>query len=104
ELIAQDLKKIVDARKAQYLKDVDWSKNQIFKNLKEIEETPIEFFNGTMEIERIADWMYRNKTKVAYQIINQNFDDVYNLLNGMLKSEYTIITSIIRFWYDLNQK
>ncbi|MES3713902.1 hypothetical protein ABC762_10070 [Staphylococcus ureilyticus] len=104
ELIAQDLKKFVDARKAQYLKDVDWSKNQIFKNLKEIEETPIEFFNGTMEIERIADWMYRNKTKVAYQIINQNFDDVYNLLNGMLKSEYTIITSIIRFWYDLNQK
>lgn len=104
EFIAQDIKKYVDDRKTQYLKDIDWSKNHIFKNLEEIEENPIEFLNGTMEIERITDWMYRNKTKLAYQIINQNFDDVYDLLNGMLRSEYTIITSIFRFWYDLNQR
>ncbi|RIO19771.1 hypothetical protein BUZ83_12160 [Staphylococcus saprophyticus] len=57
-----------------------------------------------MEITRISDWMYRNKTKVAYQIINKNFNDVYDLLNGMLKSEYINIIGFLRFWYDMNQK
>lgn len=102
--IAKNLKNFVDSRKKQYLMDIDWSKHYIYKNLNKIEEDPTTFFNGTMEIARISDWMYRNKTKVAYQIINQNFNDAYDLLNGMLKNEYINIIGFLRFWYVMNQK
>ncbi|GAB1613238.1 hypothetical protein HB162lentus_18830 [Mammaliicoccus lentus] len=102
--IAKNFKNFIDSRKKQYLMDIDWSKHYIYKNLNKIEENPTTFLNGTMEIARISDWMYRNKTKVAYQIINQNFNDAYDLLNGMLKSEYINIIGFLRFWYDMNQK
>jgi len=49
-----------------------------------------------METERIADWMYRNKTKVIHEIINQKFDNAYNLLKEMLKSGYTHISRLMR--------
>lgn len=102
--IAKNFKNFIDSRKKQYLMDIDWSKHYIYKKLNKIEENPTTFLNGTMEITRISDWMYRNKTKVAYQIINQNFNDAYDLLNGMLKSEYINIIGFLRFWYDMNQK
>lgn len=102
--IAKNLKNFIDSRKKQYLMDIDWSKYSIYKNLNKIEENPTTFPNGTMEIARISDWMYRNKTKVAYQIINQNFNDAYDLLNGMLKNEYINIIGFLRVWYDMNKK
>ncbi|MEX6129444.1 hypothetical protein [Staphylococcus saprophyticus] len=47
--------------------------------------------------------MYRNKTKVVYEIINKEFDDVYDLLNGMLKSEYTELMGYMRIWHNLSK-
>ena len=88
--ITKNFKNFIDSRKKQYLMDIDWSKHYIYKNLNKIEENPTTFLNGTMEITRISDWMYRNKTKVAYQIINKNFNDAYDLLNGMLKMNILI--------------
>ncbi len=102
--IAEDFKNYVDSIKKQYLMDIEWSKHSIYINLNKIEQEPTTFFNGTMELTRISDWMYRNKTKVAYQIINQNFNDAYDLLNGLLKHEYINIIRILRIWYDKSQK
>ncbi|MCG1652523.1 hypothetical protein K4T66_07015 [Staphylococcus epidermidis] len=100
--ITKNFKNFVDTRKKQYLAEVDWSRHYIFKNLNKIEEHPTTFLNGTMEIARISDWMYRNKTKVAYQLINQNFNDAYDLLQGMLKNEYSNLIRLLKSYYDWN--
>lgn len=100
--ITKNFKNFVDTRKKQYLVEVDWSRHYIFKNLNKIEEHPTTFLNGTMEIARISDWMYRNKTKVAYQLINQNFNDAYDLLQGMLKNEYSNLIRLLKSYYDWN--
>lgn len=102
--ITKNFKNFIDSRKKQYLMDIDWSKHYIYKNLNKIEENPTTFLNGTMEITRISDWMYRNKTKVAYQIINKNFNDAYDLLNGMLKNEYSNLIRLLRSYYDWKQR
>ena len=57
-----------------------------------------------MEIARISDWMYRNKTKVTYQLIDQNFNDAYDLLTGMLKNEYSNLIRLLRSYYDWKQR
>lgn len=72
--------------------------------MNKIEENPTTFLNGTMEIARISDWMYRNKTKVTYQLIDQNFNDAYDLLTGMLKNEYSNLIRLLRSYYDWKQR
>ncbi|WP_233145967.1 hypothetical protein [Staphylococcus aureus] len=98
-----DLQKFVNLKKEKYFKNVIWSEKQILKNLNEIEVTPYTFSNGNTETKRVAEWMYRNKTKIVHEIINKEFDDAYELLNGMLKSEYTKLIGYMRAWYDLNE-
>lgn len=102
--ITKNFKNFLDKRKKQYLEGVDWSRHYIFKNLNKIEENPTTFLNGTMEIARISDWMYRNKTKVTYQLIDQNFNDAYDLLTGMLKNEYSNLIRLLRSYYDWKQR
>ncbi|MBF2756595.1 hypothetical protein [Staphylococcus sp. GDY8P57P] len=98
--IKNDLQKFVDLKKKKYSNNVHWSKNKILKQLNEIEVNPVVLKEGISEIERVAEWMYRNKTKVVYGIINKEFDDVYELLNGILKSEYTKLMGYMRIWYN----
>ena len=76
---------------------------ELLKQLNEIEVKPVTLKDGTSETERVAEWMYRNKTKVVYEIINKEFDDVYDLLNGMLKSEYTELMGYMRIWHNLSK-
>lgn len=102
--ITKNFKNFLDKRKKQYLEGVDWSRHYIFKNLNKIEENPTTFLNGTMEIARISDWMYRNKTKVTYQLIDKNFNDAYDLLTGMLKNEYSNLIRLLRSYYDWKQR
>lgn len=101
--INNNLQKFVDLKKTKYLNNVHWSKNKILKQLNEIEVKPVTLKDGTSETERVAEWMYRNKTKVVYEIINKEFDDVYELLNGMLKSEYTELMGYMRIWHNLSK-
>ncbi|PTI03143.1 hypothetical protein BU087_12255, partial [Staphylococcus warneri] len=101
--INNNLQKFVDLKKKKYLNNVHWSKNKILKQLNEIEVKPVTLKDGTSETERVAEWMYRNKTKVVYEIINKEFDDVYDLLNGMLKSEYTELMGYMRIWHNLSK-
>lgn len=101
--INNNLQKFVDLKKTKYLNNVHWSKNKILKQLNEIEVKPVTLKDGTSETERVAEWMYRNKTKVVYEIINKEFDDVYDLLNGMLKSEYTELMGYMRIWHNLSK-
>lgn len=79
------------------------SKNEIIKQLNKIEVEPVNLKNGNTETERVADWMYRNKTKIAHEIINKELDSAYELLGGMLKSEYTGLMVYMRIWRDLNK-
>ena len=84
--------------------DIDWSKHYIYKNLNKIEENPTTFLNGTMEITKFQIGCIGIKQKVAYQIINKNFNDAYDLLNGMLKNEYSNLIRLLRSYYDWKQK
>lgn len=101
--INNNLQKFVGLKKKKYLNNVHWSKNKILKQLNEIEVKPVTLKDGTSETERVAEWMYRNKTKVIYEIINKEFDDVHELLNGMLKSEYTELMGYMRIWHNLSK-
>lgn len=101
QIIKDDLKKFVNLKKEQYLGDARWSKNKILEDLNEIEVNPTTSLNGTTEMDIVTEWMYKNKTKVAHDIINKELDNIYELLNGMLKYEYTQFMIYIRTRYDL---
>lgn len=101
QIIKDDLKKFVNLKKEQYLGDARWSRNKILEDLNEIEVNPTTSLNGTTEMDIVAEWMYKNKTKVAHDIINRELNTIYELLNGMLKAEYTQFMIYIRTSYDL---
>ncbi|MGC9631956.1 hypothetical protein ACO2FG_11880 [Staphylococcus epidermidis] len=101
QIIKDDLKKFVNLKKEEYLGDARWSKNKILKDLNEIEVNPNASLNGTTEMDIVTEWMYKNKTKVAHDIINIKLNSIYELLNGKLKGEYTQFMRYMRTWYDL---
>ena len=101
--INADLQKFVNLKKEKYLNGVHWSKNEIIKQLNKIEVESVNLKSGNTETERVADWMYRNKTKIAHEIINKELDSAYELLSGMLKSEYTGFMGYMRIWRDLSK-
>lgn len=101
QLIKNTIKKFLNLKKEEYLGNIHWSKNKILEDLNEIEVNPSTSIDGTTEMEVVAEWMYRNKTKVAHDIINREWDRIYNLLNGRMKTEYMQFMSYMRTWYDL---
>lgn len=101
QLIKNTIKKFLNLKKEEYLGNIHWSKNKILEDLNEIEVNPSTSIDGTTEIEVVAEWMYRNKTKVAHDIINREWDCIYDLLNGRMKTEYMQFMRYMRTWYDL---